>query len=393
MTADTAIPCRSGPWAVIDRRAVTHNLAWLRQRLHGQGATPAARVWAVVKANAYGHGLRHALAALAQADGLCVADLQDAHHLRRHGWRRPILLLSACGLDRDALQDPVLGELHVVVDDEPQLALLETLNPRHSTLHAWLRYAGRLRTHGFAPGAYEAAFARLKALVEAGTLLQAGHLHHYAAAENPAMLVQEREEFLAGVGQLPGPHNTGNSAALCGEHPETIHAAGHWLRCGLLLYGASALPGVTGPDLGLRPAMSLRAPLLAVRHVKAGQTVGYGDSFRAPRDTCIGVVGIGYGHGIPRSFWRHGRVMAGPGGRLVPLAGRVAMDSLTVDLGPAAPERPGDVMTLWGRCTSGAMLPVETAAEACGTIAAELFTSLTARVPLTAHDTAHSAAP
>lgn len=381
----------SGPWADIDCGAVSHNLAWLQQRLHRPDMARPPRLWAVVKADAYGHGLAHTLGALAQADGLCVADLHDAHRLRRHGWQRPILLLSAGGLSADELLDPALGELHVVVDDEPQLALLESLQPSASVLHAWLRYAGRLRSHGFDQPAYEAGFARLRALVKAGVLAQAGHLHHYAAADDPIALAQEREEFSTAVGHLPGPRNTGNSAALCGPHPESIHPAGHWLRCGLLLYGASALPGVTGPDLGLRPAMSLRARLLAVRRVKAGQSIGYGESYRSPRDTCIGIVNIGYGHGIPRRLWQSGRVLAGPTGRCVPLAGRVAMDSLTVDLGPDAAERPGEIMTLWGRCPSGALLPVEAAADSCGTIAAELFTSLTARVPLAVQDDSHSA--
>lgn len=390
MRTEPALPV-TRPWAAIDRAAITHNLAWLRRRLHHPGSACSARLWAVVKADAYGHGLGHVLSALSEADGLCIADLQDAHRLRRHGWHRPILLLSACGLNAAELLDPALGELHVVVDDEPQLVQLERLTPQRSSLHAWLRYAGRLRSHGFEQPDYDAAFARLNALVEAGVLAQAGHMHHYAAAEDPAVLAQERQEFAAAVGHLPGPRNTGNSAALSGNHPETIHPAGHWLRCGLLLYGASALPGTTGAQLGLRPAMSLRAPLLAVRRVKAGQTIGYGDSFRSARDTCIGIVGIGYGHGIPRALWQHGRVLAGPTGRCVPLAGRVAMDSLAVDLGPAAPEQPGEAVTLWGRCTSGALLPVETAAGSCDTIAAELFTSLTARVPLTASGASHFA--
>lgn len=373
-----------GPRARIDCQAISHNLAWLRRRVASAGTQPVPRIWAVIKANAYGHGLAHAVAALQNADGLAVSDPHDAYHVRSLGWGGPLLLLSACGLEVDTLADPALGELHVVIDDEYQLALLEASRLTGRGLHVWLRYAGRLGSHGLGDPAYGRAYARLQSLQRAGILAQVGHLHHYASAEDPDALRQERSEFAALVGHHPGPCNTGNSAALCGAAPEALDDRTQWLRCGLLLFGASALPGVTGADLGLRPAMSLQAPLLAVRHIRAGQTVGYGESFRTQRDTYIGVVGVGYSHGIPRSLWQHGRLLAGHGGRPVPAAGRVAMDTLTVDLGPDAPEQPGDVMTLWGQTAGGAHLPVETVAAACSTIAAELLTSLTARVPLQA---------
>lgn len=371
-----------GPWARIDRQAMTHNLGWLRQRLRRQNPAVMPRLWAVVKADAYGHGLAHAQAALQDADGLCVASLNDVLHLRRTGWTRPILLLSMWGIASHDLLDPALGELHVVIDDPAQLPLLEHRHSGSRPLHAWLRHAGQLRSLGVEQPDYGRAFTRLRELVQSGKIAGAGHLHHYAAAEDPQALPQERQAFESEVGFLPGPRCTGNSAALCGDLPETLHPDGHWLRSGLLLYGGSALPGRHGADLGLRPAMSLHAPLLSVRRIKAGQAIGYGDSFRARQDTCIGTVGIGYGHGLPRNFWQHGRLLAGQAGRRVPLAGRVAMDCLTVDLGPDAREQAGDVMTVWGMAPSGQALPVEQAAESCGTIAAELLTSLTARVPL-----------
>lgn len=339
-------------------------------------------VLAAVKADAYGHGLDHALAALQDSDGLCVATLDDVLHLRRAGWQRPLLLLSIWGLSAADLQDPSLGELHIVIDDVAQLPLLEQLHGRPAALHAWLRHAGQLCSLGVEGTAYDHAFGRLQALRAAGLLADTGHLHHYAAAEDTHTLAEERQAFTASTAHLPGPRCTGNSAALCGTSPEPLHPDGHWLRSGLLLYGGSALPGLHGSELGLRPAMSLHAPLLTVRRIRAGQAVGYGDSFRARHDTCIGTVGIGYGHGLPRRLWRHGRVLAGRSGREVPLAGRVAMDCLTVDLGLNACEQAGDIVTFWGEAPSGAVLPVERVAASCDTIAAELLTSLTGRVPL-----------
>ncbi len=387
MSANESPPLTgNGPWACIDQSSIGHNLTWLRRRLapNLKPYAPTPKIWAVVKADAYGHGLAHAIEALAQADGISVAELNDALHVRKLGWTRPILLLSQAGVSVNALRDPTLGELHIAVDDAAVLEHLESAPTPLSQVHAWLRYAGQLRSHGFDSAEYAPAFHRLQSLVHRGILTAAGHLHHYAASEDPAALDLERRGFAAVTEGLPGPHCTGNSAALCGDAAVPIHHAGQWLRCGLLLYGASALPGRTGAELGLRPAMSLRARLLAVRRVAAGQSVGYGESFRAARDTCIGVVGIGYGHGLPRDLWRHGHLLAGHGGRPVPLAGRVAMDCLTVDLGPQPVERPGDIMTVWGRAPGGAALAVEAAAQACGTIAAELLTGLTRRVPVIA---------
>ena len=401
MTHDLLAPALRGPgpWAHINTGAITHNLRWAKQRV--QAATtagaPVPRLWAVVKADAYGHGMSNATAALHEADGLCVASLDDVMTLRHYGWKKPILLLSIWGLTGSELRDPALGELHFVVDDWMQLETLEkaaSLQPAsaaesdpgrpRSRLHAWLRAAGRLRSLGFSEDEYRDAFLRLRALMRSGAIAEAGHLHHYAASDDPEALSLERQTFCRTIEGLDGPLCTGNSAALCGVGPGPISTFGHWLRCGLLLYGASAVMPVTGPALGLRPAMSLHARLLNIRPAKAGVTVGYGDSFRVERDTFIGTVGIGYGHGVPRRLWQRGHVLAGRDGRRVPLAGRVAMDCLTVDLGPEPAEQPGDIVTLWGHAPNGALQPVEEVAKACDTIAAELLTGLTHRVPLLA---------
>jgi len=386
MTIPTSIPS-TGPWAVIHRNAISHNLSWLRQRLYHCSPGAPVRVWAVVKADAYGHGLTHTVPALQQADGLGVTTPDDVRRLRRQGWQKPILLLSASGVRAEEICDPSLGELHLVIDEPSQLDQLERLarlpeSRRPTRLNTWLRYAGRLGNLGFDVTEYAPAFERLLALKTKGLVVEAGHLHHYAGAEDADALRAERNEFATVVGRLPGPFSTGNSAALCGSLPETLRQEGHWLRCGLLLYGASALPGTAGAQLGLRPAMSVHARLVAVRYLKAGQNVGYGDTFQTQRDTWVGTACIGYSHGVPRQLWEQGHALVGPSGRPVPYAGRVAMDCLSLDLGPNACEQVGDIVTLWGHAPNGAALPVETVAASCSTIAAELFTGLTSRLPL-----------
>src|SRR5690606_2936668 len=202
------------------------------------------------------------------------------------------------------------------------------------------------------------------------------------APERPRLVPADLAALSALTHDLPGPRCTGSSAALCNLDTLALHGQEDWVRCGRTLYGASALPGLTGASLGIMPAMSVQARILVVRRVAAGETVGYGAEFRANRNTCIGIVGIGYGHGVPRNLWQHGFVLAGRKGRRVPLAGRVAMDCLSIDLGPEPTEAPGDVVTLWGCAPGGGALPVEEAGQACDTIAAELLTGLTARLPL-----------
>lgn len=380
----SVIPGGPGPWAGINAAAIAHNLAWVKRFVQDDcvADAPAPRLWAVIKADAYGHGVAHVIASLEAADGLCVSDIGGVVAARRQGWSKPIMMLSAWGLSATDLCDPQLGELHVVVDTPQAVSVLEHASPVLPHVHAWLRHAGYLRSHGFAGAEYSAAFKRLHARMLAGALGGVGHLHHYAMAENAKALALEDKAFIAAAGGLPGPHCTGNSASLCGPVSIAPHGEGHWLRCGLALYGVSALPDTTGLQLGLRPAMSLRARLLDVKHIDAGETVGYGGSYRAPNDTCIGVVGIGYAHGLPRRLWEHGTVLVGRHDRRVKLAGKVSMESMTIDLGPEPLESRGDIVTLWGHSPAGAYLPVEEVAASCGTIAAELLTSLTRRVPL-----------
>lgn len=375
-------------WARVYPDAMTSNLAWLRHRLRASsarapGAVAPPRLWAVVKSDAYGHGLHHAVKSFGQADGLAVATADDLYRLRSLGWKGPLLLLSGTGIDPEALRDPHLAPLHLVIDEPAALERLERIaRAAPAALHVWLRWTGELRNMGFDEEAYPAAFARLQALAGKGVIAAAGHLLHYACAEDPEALARERNAFDALTAGLPGPRCTGNSATLCGSPECAGQLNDAWLRCGLALYGASAVPGKDGATLGLRPAMALQARLSSLHRVRAGQTVGYGAEFRARCDTWIGIVGIGYGHGLPRHLWRRGHVLVGPANRPVRFAGRIAMDSLTIDLGPQPAEQPGDVVTFWGPTGSGAILPVEAVAAACDTIAAELLTGLTARIPL-----------
>lgn len=342
----------------------------MRRLAVGEGhQTP--RMWAVVKADAYGHSLVHALAGLDEADGLAVLALSDAHQLRAMGWHKPILVMSP-RLSAKDLRDPILFPLHLIIDSEEQLTQLQGLN---GTLppHIWLRHSGQLHHAGFSGNDYLHAYRRLQALWLAGRVAAVGHLSHYAAAEEARNLRAEREALRDAIAGLPGALCTENSAAL-------LSAPGYarttdWVRCGIALYGISPLPGADGTALGLRPAMTLQAPIYGEQLLRAGCRLGYGGGFLAPCDMRVGLVRCGYADGYPRHIADDARVLVN--GRKSRIIGRVSMDTLTIDLTGHPQAATGTLVTLWGQDD----LSIERLARSAGTIAAQLCTGLTARVP------------
>lgn len=358
----------NGPVAHIDAGAVAHNLHRLREKLGG----PPPCVWAVVKADAYGHGLSHVLPGLADADGLAVLSIDEAHRCRALGWRKRLLVMGSPYVAAD-LDDPALYPLHLVVDATCQVNELERLSPDGPAPFAWLRHDGDLNHTGLHGSDYVAAFRRLSRLAQDGRVAGTGHLQHYAQAEVAQRLHAERSAFEPLFNGLPGPRCTENSAALLSE--PAYGRRTDWVRSGIALYGISPLADLTGPDLGLRPAMTLQAPIYAVRQLAAGRPLGYGALFRASRDMRVGLVRCGYGDGYPRGLSEACKALVE--GRPCRIIGRVSMDTITIDLSTHPDARPGAMAILWGE--PGCL--IETVARCAGTIPAELCTGLTALVP------------
>ena len=213
-----------------------------------------------------------------------------------------------------------------------------------------------------------ALHARLLALAGAE---QVNLMSHFASAECPlsSTATGQLARFDEAVAGLPGEHCLANSGAIL-NHPQTHR---HWVRGGILLYGISPVGGKSGADLGLRPVMTLEAEVLAINRVAAGEAIGYGGRYRAERDLRVGVVGIGYGDGYPRSVIDGAPVLVA--GTRCPLVGRVSMDMITVDLSSAENVKIGDRAVLWGQD-----LPIEEIAAAADTIPYELSCRITRRV-------------
>ena len=351
--------------AVIDSHALRHNLRIIRARASG------ARVIAVVKANAYGHGLVSTALALEDADALAVARLEEALALRAAGLGGRILLLE--GVFSPAELDEAVHEgLDLVVHDPLQIELLERSGEGAAArCPLWLKIDTGMNRLGFSPREFPAALARIQRLSPAPRELRL--LTHLACANerDDRSTRAQLERFREATHGLDYEVSIANSAGIFGAVPLGCH----WVRPGLALYGASPFGDCSAESLGLRPVMTLVSSVITVRHIARGEAVGYGGGWVAPRDSQIAIVAAGYGDGVHRSLGNGATVLVK--GVRAPLAGRVSMDMLAIDVSGLNGVRVGTPVVLWGEG-----LPVEEAAQHAGTIAYELLCSVSPRVPL-----------
>ncbi len=352
--------------ATIHAAALRHNLAQVRTR------APNCRVMAMVKADAYGHGLERVGRVLSDADAFGVAALSEAERLRESGVTQPILLLSGIDTVED-LARLRQANIETVIHDPSQLQLLEQA-PVGAPIRCWLKLDSGMHRLGFAPGAFRDAHARLLAMP--GVANEIVLMNHFASSDEFGGTAdsgrQTREQirvFEEATAGLAGLRSLANSAAVLGW-PQS-HA--DWVRPGGMLYGVSVVAGKPGTDFGLRPAMTLATRLLAVKQVAKGEHIGYSATWQCPQDMLIGVAAIGYGDGYPRGVPSGTPVLVNA--QRADIVGRVSMDLMTVDLRSQPDARAGDPVVLWGEG-----LPVETIAEAAGTIGYEPVCSITRRV-------------
>jgi len=345
-------------------------------------AAAGAKVWAVIKADAYGHGIANVFPALRRADGFALLDLAEAERVRELGWRGPILLLEGCFDARDLEACSRLKLWHVVhsAAQIDLLAALKTDRPHH----VFLKLNSGMNRLGFAPSAYRSAWLRLDALPQVSEITLMTHLAN-ADALDAASVEESLAAFDAATAELPGERSICNSAATLRFGARLAASAGDWVRPGILLYGSSPdHPVHSAADWQLQPAMTLRAELIAVQTLAAGASVGYGSSFTAKREMRIGVVACGYADGYPRpapGTSEHGTPVLVDGVR-TRTVGRVSMDMITVDLTPVPQARVGSMATLWGCAENGVVLSIDEVAHAAGTVGYELMCARAPRVPV-----------
>jgi alanine racemase len=367
--------------ATVHTAALRHNLNQARLR------APDAQVWAVVKANAYGHGIERAFEGLRSADGFALLDFAEAQRIRALDWRGPILLLEGVFEPRDLELCSRLGLWHTVhcTEQIDWLAAHKTQAPHR----VFLKLNSGMNRLGFTPTAFRAAWARLNALPQVEEI---SLITHFSDADGPRGIAHQVAVFEAATADLPGERTLCNSAAILrhagrplrGEGAVTTLAA-DWVREGIALYGgAPDHPENTASTWGLQPAMTLTTKVIGAQSIQPGDTVGYGSTFTADKAMRVGAIACGYADGYPRHAPTGTPVLVN--GVRTRVVGRVSMDMLTVDLSPLdASVGVGAEVVLWGVSPStGAMLPVDEVAASAGTISYELLCAVAPRVPFSA---------
>ena len=359
--------------ALIHQTHLAHNLARAR------ACTPDAQVWAVVKANAYGHGLENVFEAFRAADGFALLDLDEAQRLRALGWRGPILLLEGCFEPRDLELCSRLKLWHAV-HCEQQIDWL-AMHKTHEPHRVFLKMNSGMNRLGFAPQAFRAAWTRLNALPQVDEI---SLMTHFSDADAQRFgedgIAHQMAAWTEATQDLPGERSLSNSAATL-RYNQRPEVRADWVRAGIMSYGG--VPDFPEHDMAhwdLKPGMSLRAQVIAVQHLQPGDSVGYGSTFVADRPMRIGTVACGYADGYPRHAGSGTPVLVD--GRRSVTVGRVSMDMLAVDLTDLPDAGFGAEVTLWGQSSKGAVLSIDEVARAAGTIGYELMCAVTRRVPV-----------
>ena len=346
--------------ATISAGALAHNLAVARKHAGN------AKVWAVIKANAHGHGLERAAKAFAAADGLAVLDFQEAARLRIAGVTQPILMLEGIFKASDvALLDKYA--LTPVFHSAAQVEMLRSAN-LPSAIDVYVKVNSGMNRLGFTA---ETLGANFNALREHPRVRQLTLMTHFADADGASGVKPQLDWFHEMTKSFSAPRSLANSAALL-RFPE---ARGDWVRPGIMLYGCSPFADRTAESLGLKPAMTLTSEIIATQHLQPGERIGYGFSYEAVGELRVGVVACGYADGYPRHAPTGTPVLVN--GKRTRVVGRVSMDMITVDITDIPQAGIGSPVTLWGEGLSA-----DEVGAAAGTLSYELLCALAPRVPV-----------
>lgn len=349
----------SYPRAEINLDAITHNLACVRQ------VAPHSKVMSVIKADAYGHGVKAIAEALAASDAFAVARLSEGIALRALGFQQPVVLLEGV----HSLADMHIAAAQQLAPVIHQRAHLEWLKECRDLPFCWLMLETGMHRLGLPEADIREAIKQLQQTEYAGKI---GLMSHFANSDlvSDARNQQQLTVIQSLAADSGLPVCMANSAAVISL--PASHA--DWVRPGLMLYGISPFADKVGADLGLKPAMQLTSQLIATQLLQAGDEVGYGGEWTATQTCRMGVVSIGYGDGFSRHLSNSGQVMIRD--KLLPVIGRVSMDTICVLLDACPDAQTGDEVLLWGN----AELAVEAQALRAGTIPYELTTVLAGRV-------------
>ena len=347
-------------FASLDMQALKNNLSVVRR------AAPGARVWSVVKANGYGHGIDRIHSALGSTDGFALLNIEEAILLRERGWKGPILMLEGFFHAEDL---PLYDQYRLTtsVHSNWQLKAIQNASLK-APLDLYVKVNSGMNRLGFAPERLHAVWQQLRGMKNVGDMTL---MTHFATADGPEGIDDAMRRVEQAAEGLACPRSLANSAATL-WHPQ---AHCDWVRPGIVLYGAS--PSGQWQDIadsGLKPVMTLGSEIIGIQNLQPGDAVGYGSTWRASRAQRIGIVACGYADGYPRVAPEGTPVLVD--GVRTGIVGRVSMDMLTVDLTPCPQAGIGTPVELWGK-----EIKIDDVASACGTIGYELMCAVAPRVP------------
>ncbi|MEW8538017.1 MAG: alanine racemase [Candidatus Thiodiazotropha endolucinida] len=349
------------PQAIIDHAALRHNLKRAKEAAKGR------KVWAVIKADGYGHGMLCVADTLVEADGLAVARLDEAIGLRDAGVTQPVLVLGGCYCEDD-FKKAAEASFEIVLHHGSQLDLLTKTRLKPQSLKLWIKFDTGMHRLGFEDQELSGSVAALRANPAIAALNLMTHLANADDRRDP--LTKTQCALFESIDHTPfDACSIANSAGLLG-HPASL---ADWVRPGIMLYGVSPFIDSSAAAEGLLPAMTLQSRVIAVKDCRKGERIGYGGTFTCPEAMRVAVIAIGYGDGYPRHAPSGTPVLVS--GKRLPLIGRVSMDMISVDARGLPGVKVGDEAVLWGR-----ELPVEEIAKAAGTIAYELLCGVKKRV-------------
>jgi alanine racemase len=351
------------PQATIDHAALRHNLKRAKE------AAKDRKLWAVIKADGYGHGMLRVAHTLSQADGLAVARLVEAMMLRHAGITQPILVLGGC-YSEDDFRKASDSALDIVLHHGAQLNLLKKAALEPKSLKLWIKVDTGMHRLGFEAVELPDIVASLQADPAIAELNLMTHLANADDRSDPATMAQCAAFESLDLSPFKAC-SIANSAGLLG-YPASL---ADWVRPGIMLYGVSPFAHSTGVAEGLLPVMTLKSYVIAVKQCREGDRIGYGGSYTCPEAMPVAVIAIGYGDGYPRHAPSGTPILVA--GQRLPLVGRVSMDMISVDARDLPGVKVGDEAVLWGKG-----LPVEEVAEAAGTIAYELLCGVKRRVAI-----------
>ena len=339
---------------IIDIKALEHNFSRIKELVHN------SKVMAIIKADAYGHGIVRVAKTLRDADAFGVACLEEAEQLRVASITTPIILLEGPYKPND-LSLIIKLNLEVVIHNEYQLELLEK-SKIDGVIKVWLKIDTGMHRLGFSVDKTEEMLRRLMLCrnINSTPIL----MSHLATAneKNHALTYQQLDTFRE-ISKIVNIEKTiANSAAVI-NFPD-VHF--DWVRPGLMLYGVSPLINSCGHDHGLKSVMTLESEIISIQYLSKGEPVGYGATWRCPENMPVGIIAAGYGDGFPRHAKSGTPILVN--NIRCPLIGRASMDMLTIDLRNQSNAKIGDRVVLWG-----GSLPIEEIATYAETIPYELL--------------------